>query len=70
MCVCVNFLSTWEKKNHSYVGLLFRTAGGCSASLGMHPTKVPMMWEARVGHSGVPARDAERKKTSSLVAVH
>ena len=36
------------KKGHSYIGLPFRAAKGCSTSLGLHPTKLPMMWEVRV----------------------
>ena len=30
-------------------------AGGHSMSLGLCPTKLPMTWDTRVGHSGVPA---------------
>ena len=42
-------------------------AGGSSTSLS---TKLSMMWEARVGHSGVSARDAERSKASSIFAMY
>ena len=33
----------------------FSPAGGHSMSLGLCPTKLPMTWDTRVGHSGVPA---------------
>ena len=33
----------------------FAAAGGHSMSLGLCPTKLPMTWDTRVGHSGVPA---------------
>ena len=34
-----------------------------------HPTKLPVMWEARVGHSGVPARTPERIEATSIHCV-
>ena len=34
---------------------LFHSIRGHSMSLGLCPTKLPMIWDTRVGHSGVPA---------------
>ena len=42
---------------HCSAALMQGDKTGCSTSPGLHPTKLPVMWEAKIDHSGVPAKE-------------
>ena len=82
VCVCVWFsLMSLRESPHSFAAFMHFlrsvttavrscfSAGGCSTSLGLHPTKLPVMWETGVGHSGGPAHGIESNKASRKFAV-